>query len=88
MGKTFADAATLFAEMALFAMIKHPAMEKGLWSSVQKSVANRAGASPRVSPFGAEKFTIVSLQCYLCGCAKSVVFVVASFASALQRLVL
>jgi hypothetical protein len=30
MGKTFADAATLFAEMTLFAMIKHPAMEKGL----------------------------------------------------------
>jgi len=30
MGKTFADAATLFAEMTLFAMIKQPAMEKGL----------------------------------------------------------
>ena len=76
MGKTFADAATLFAEMALFAIIKHHAVDKGLWSSVQKPVANRAGAYSRGLDFLSPK----NLRL----CHYKVVFVAARKASFLR----
>jgi hypothetical protein len=61
MGKTFADAATLFAEMTLFAIIKHHAMEKGL---VTEQCAKNPSQNALEHSRGLDFFSPKNLQLY------------------------